>query len=118
MELSFTSSSRHQQLQQPSSHPLRMGLASSLRRKASPEGLTSSLFLPHLLGDLLFLALHLGAGHVVGFLLYPEDALSKVFVEELEVSPSQAKTYLIGELLLSSFASLVSLIASGHLEGC
>ena len=70
--MSSTSSSHHQQLRQPSSHPLRMGLASALERKVYSGRLTSSLLLPHLLSNLLLLTLHLRAGHVVGFLLYSE----------------------------------------------
>lgn len=83
-------------------------------RKGYPIGHTSCLLLSHLRCNLLLLTLHLGARHGVALLLMIGSAVSTV-IQELTDSPRRI-TYLIGQLLLVSLTSLVSLIASGHLN--
>jgi len=81
-----STSSRHLQPQQPSSHRLKAELARIHQRKVHLKRLTSSLLLSHLLSHLLFLTLHLRARHGVGFFLKTQNAVSKMFLEEAQVS--------------------------------
>jgi hypothetical protein len=78
--LSLSTSSHRLQPQQPSSHPLNSFSKQPERKTPLTKKLTCSLLLPHLLSNFLLLTLHLRAGHVVGFLLYSENGVSKVFL--------------------------------------
>jgi hypothetical protein len=116
LSMSSTTSSLHQRLQQPSSHRLRVGLAISFRRKVYCEDSPAACF------SLIFCATFsfsrcISEPDMLLDFFYKQSMRSAVcFWDTSRNFLGQESSYLVGHFLLIGLTSLVSLIASGHLE--